>query len=137
MTSKHEADTHRETKRLQRYGLDADPNRVRITASETPKHVVARFLGAYVLQNAGRAWDVEAEVTENGDRVDLLDFGAADEEPLAIEFEGNPTRKKTLSKAKRYATHGPCRDILVLDLREAPDSIPEFVTWIREELPDT
>lgn len=134
MTNKQEADTYWKGQRLERYGFDADPNRVRIHKTETPLHICARFLCGYVLQSADRAWDVECIVTDSGDRVDVLDFGEFDEEPRAIEFESNPDRKTVRSKATRYAIEGPLSDVLVLDLRECPERVDEIPEWIRSEL---
>lgn len=134
MTSKREAETWYTEKRLDRYGFDADPNRVRIYKSETPKHVTARFLCGYVLQKAGRAWDVECTVTESGDRVDVLDFGDFDEDPLAIELESAPDSATVEDKLERYVYNGPCRDILPLDLRDCPNDIAGIVSWLQSEV---
>lgn len=134
MSNKAAHDTWEKGVLLDRHGFDADPNRVRIHSNETPKHVAVRFLCAYLLQQAGRAWDVEAEVTESGDRVDVLDFGDFDEEPLAIELESQPDRKTLESKVERYVKNGPCRDVLPLDLRDCPDEIDAIIGWLNREI---
>ena len=132
MSSKRQKDTWQKRKRLERYGVDADPKAVRIHSDETPLHVCARRLCGYVLQNAGRAWDEEVDVG-NG-RVDCIDFGDFDEAPLAIEFESNPTQPTIDEKVEKYVKSGPCRDVLILDLRDAPNHIAELAEWIEGEL---
>ena len=132
MSSKRQKDTYRKTKRLKRYGVDVDPKNVRIHKDETELPVVARRLCGYILQNADRSWDEEVEVG-NG-RVDVLDYGDFDEAPLAIEFESNPTQPTIDEKVEKYCDAGPCRDVLILDLRNAPNHIDELADWIEGEL---
>lgn len=134
MTTKSDVEDHRTKRRLNRYGFDADPDTVRIAKSETELHVAARFIGALVLQRAGRSWDVEVRVNEFGDRVDLLDFGREDDDPIAVEFESSPTRETVIEKKRRYCDRGPCQEVLVLDLRDAPSDVDELAEWVRESL---
>lgn len=135
MTSKADADTWRTKKRLNRYGFDADPNSTRIDAHETPEHVACRYLCGLVLAKAGRAFDTEVVVNqETGDRVDVVDFGDLEEPPLAIEFESAPDQPTIDSKLDRYVFNGPCRDLILFDLRECPIELEAIVEWIQTQL---
>lgn len=123
------ADSYHKRKRLQRYGFDADPRDVRVHRDETPEHVTARRLCGYVLQQADRSWAEEVE-TPNG-RIDVVDFGDFDEEPLAIEFESVPDQPTIDDKLRKYVENGPCRDLIMFDLRECPETVGEIPEWIR------
>ena len=132
MSSKKQKDTWRKTKRLQRYGVDADPTAVRVHSGETPKHVIARRLVGHVLSQANRAWDEEVE-TKHG-RIDVVDYGSVDEAPLAVECETNLTESTKREKIEKYVPRGPCRDVIFLQLSDAPNEIDELAEWIEGEL---
>lgn len=134
MTSKADVDVHRTKQRLQRYGFNADPKRTRISKHESVEHVVCRYVCGLILAKAGRAFDTEVVVNEYGDRVDVLDFGDLEELPLAVEFESSPDGPTIESKLERYVHSGPCRDMILYDLRECPNTLPEIEAWIKSDL---
>lgn len=126
--------TDRQTEqRLQRYNWQADRKSERMDTHETLKHRICPYIGGGLLTDSGRAWDTEVKVNpETDDRVDLVDYGLEDEKPLAIEFESHPTEKTKTSKLERYVHSGPCRDMLLYDLRECPDRLDEIAEWISQ-----
>ena len=134
MTSKADYQTHQTKKRLQRYGVNADPKHTRIDAGETELHVASRALCGLVLARAGHAFDIEVKINDAGDRIDVLDFGGPDEHPIALEFESAPTKPTIETKLDKYVRNGPCRDCIVFDLRDAPTDIDELTEWIEGQL---
>lgn len=131
MMNKQEHANRQTEKRLQRYEWQADRRSERMDQHETLKHRIAPYIGGSLLTDSNRAWDTEVKVKpDTDDRVDLVDYGTEDEKPLAVEFESNPTAEVKQSKLERYVYSGPCRDMLLFDLRECPDRIGEIENWI-------
>lgn len=99
--------------------------------NETPKHAHVKLALAREILKRGRRFDTE--VKGPGGRVDVLDLGAPDEQPLVYEVETDSSAKQRKEKAKQYAV-GPVRDVIVLDPTEAPDQIEALSEWAERQV---
>lgn len=124
---------------LQNHGVDVTKERIglRFNAggeSETPKHVMAKSLTAYVASREyGYMTDSEVD-TPNGE-IDTLLWGLPDRLTLAVEAETSPTEGTIDSKKERYVDRiNPIDDIVVLNLNEMPMDRVEIMDWVGDQL---
>jgi hypothetical protein len=95
---------------------------------ETAKHAHVKLALARVLQQKRGKDGWDTEVPGPNGRVDVLDLGPTDGQPVVYEVESNATPARRAEKAEQYAV-GPVRDVIVLDPTDAPDSVEEMEAW--------
>jgi len=100
---------------------------------ETAKHAHVKLALARVLQQkrGKNGWDTEVP-GPNG-RVDVLDLGPTDGQPVVYEVETGATPARRKEKAEQYAV-GPVRDVIVLDPTDAPDDVQALHEWAEREI---
>ena len=100
---------------------------------ETAKHAHVKLALARVLQQkrGKNGWDTEVP-GPNG-RVDVLDLGPTDGQPVVYEVETGATPARRKEKAEQYAV-GPVRDVIVLDPTDAPDDVQSLHEWAEREV---
>lgn len=134
MTSKSERDDWIRTRDLNNDGWSLTEGVVRHSRTETIEHFVAKAIAYKHIRDAGRGASTEAEHETQG-RVDVLDHGPAESFPVAVEIESSPNPKRVREKALRYSSETLVRDVLVLDLRDAPERVDAFAGWVAGQLP--
>jgi len=102
--------------------------------SETPKHVVAKNLFAYVAaRDYGYMTDIECE-TPNGE-IDVLLWGLPDRLTYAVECETSPTQETKDDKFNRYVKQlDPVDDMVWVNLSNFPLELPEQIEFIQGKL---
>lgn len=100
-------------------------------SNETPKHLIIKSLIVRALMQEGRSWDTEVK-GPNG-RVDVLDYGPPEGNPVVYEVETGCTQATRREKARKYAV-GPVRDVLFIDPEDAPDDIAALTEYVEQRV---
>jgi hypothetical protein len=119
-------------RQLKDAGLEFDRGSIRLhNAAETDTHAVVKTLLGLWIRRSGRAFATEVTYPD-GSLADVLDYGPPDGSAVVYEIESNPEPDTIVSKRDRYCAPDCIRDMIMLDLRDAPDGLDELSLWVRE-----
>jgi hypothetical protein len=119
-------------RQLKDAGLEFERGCVRLhNAAETDTHAVVKTLLGMWVRRAGRAFGTEVAYPD-GSLADCLDYGPPDGTAVVYEIESEPEPDTIVDKRDRYCNPECIRDMIMLDLREAPDGLDELSLWVRE-----
>lgn len=118
-------------RQLKDAGLEFERGSVELhNAAETDTHAVTKTLLGLWIRRSGRAFATEVEYPD-GSLADCLDYGPPDGSAVVYEVESEPEPDTIVDKRKRYCAPDVVRDMIMLDLREAPDDLDELSLWVR------
>lgn len=135
MTDKREAEQWKDRQDLEETGYEPrwDNGVFLHGTGETPKHAHVKLALARVLQakRGTNGWDTEVKGPDG--RVDVLDLGPTDGQPVVYEVETGASPARRQEKAQQYAV-GPVRDVIVLDPEDAPDNLHDLQAWAERQV---
>jgi len=121
-------------RQLKDAGLEFERGCVRLhNAAETDAHGVTKTLLGLWVRRAGRAFATEVRYPD-GSLADCLDYGPPDGKAVVYEVESDPEPETIVDKRKRYCDPDCIREMIMLDLRDAPDDLTALSHWIRDHV---
>lgn len=127
-------DRYKRQRQLRQAGIDPEPGHVEMhNSDETDLHAVVKLLVCREIHQRGRPFATEVELPDGG-VVDVLDYGLPDGYAVVYEVESEPTPSRTREKVEQYTQPWIIRDVLILDLRDAPTELAALSEWISERV---
>lgn len=81
------------------------------------------------IHSRGRPFATEVELPD-GSVADVVDYGPPDGYAVVYEVESDPTSSRTREKVEQYTRPWSIRDVLILDLRDAPTELTALSEWV-------
>lgn len=125
-------DRYKRQRQLRQAGINPEPGHVELhNSDETDLHAVVKLLVCREVHQRGRPFATEVELPD-GSVADVLDYGPPDGYAVVYEVESNPTPARIERKVEQYTEPWIIRDVLILDLRNAPTDLPALSDWVAE-----
>jgi hypothetical protein len=117
---------------LEAVSIDAKPwEGLAVHSQNSEVHEYVKFALCLLLDEKDRAWDSEVQFPDG--RVDVLDFGPDDGNPVVYEVETGVTDKRAREKVEQYLV-GNIRDVIVIDPSNVPETIEAATAWLDDNV---